>query len=146
MVEKAGALNWNNSRRAFFRLRASIAVLPFADMSQEQDQQYFCEGVAEEIISRLAQIKALRVVSRTSAFQMRALTNDLRELGRRLRVGTVLEGSVRNRSARPCRKRQRQQRFLFQLMRLGRARRRTGARRSLHRARGNVRKIRPDAR
>ena len=73
----------------------SIAVLPFADMSQEHDQQYFCEGVAEEIIGRLAQIKALRVVSRTSAFQIKALTSDLRELGRRLHVSTVLEGSVR---------------------------------------------------
>lgn len=73
----------------------SIAVLPFADMSQQQDQQYFCEGIAEEITHRLAGIKALRVVSRTSSFQVRALTSDLRELGRRLRVGTVLEGSVR---------------------------------------------------
>ena len=73
----------------------SIAVLPFSDLSQEQDQQYFCEGTAEEIISRLARIKALRVVSRTSSFHASALTSDLRELGRRLRVATVLEGSVR---------------------------------------------------
>jgi len=73
----------------------SIAVLPFADMSREKDQQYFCDGVAEETINRLARVKALHVVSRTSSFRMRALTSDLRELGRRLRVGTVLEGSVR---------------------------------------------------
>jgi len=72
-----------------------IAVLPFADISQEQDQQYFCEGIAEEIRSRLAQIKALRVASRTAAFQARALTSDLKDLGRRLHVATVLEGSVR---------------------------------------------------
>lgn len=73
----------------------SIAVLPFADLSQEKDQQYFCEGTAEEIISRLARIRALRVVSRTSSFHACALTSNLRELGRRLRVGVVLEGSVR---------------------------------------------------
>jgi adenylate cyclase len=73
----------------------SIAVLPFTDMSQEKDQQYFCEGTAEEITSRLARIKAMRVVSRTSAFHVSALTSDLREVGRRLHVGTVLEGSVR---------------------------------------------------
>jgi TolB-like protein/thioredoxin-like negative regulator of GroEL len=73
----------------------SIAVLPFADLSQGRDQQYFCEGTAEEILSRLARIKAIRVVSRTSAFHASALTSDLRELGRRLRVATVLEGSVR---------------------------------------------------
>jgi len=73
----------------------SIAVLPFADLSQEKSQQYFCEGTAEEIISRLARVKAIRVVSRTSAFHVSALTSDLRELGRRLRAATVLEGSVR---------------------------------------------------
>lgn len=73
----------------------SIAVLPFSDLSQERDQQYFCEGAAEEIISRLARIKAIRVVSRTASFHASALTSDLRELARRLRVGTVLEGSVR---------------------------------------------------
>jgi len=73
----------------------SIAILPFADMSQEKDQQYFCEGVAEEIINRLARIKALRVSSRTSSFQVRMATSDIREIGRRLRVAAILEGSVR---------------------------------------------------
>jgi TolB-like protein/Flp pilus assembly protein TadD len=73
----------------------SIAVLPFSDLSQERDQQYFCEGAAEEIISRLARIKAIRVASRTASFHASALTSDLRELGRRLRVATLLEGSVR---------------------------------------------------
>jgi TolB-like protein/tetratricopeptide (TPR) repeat protein len=73
----------------------SIAVLPFSDLSQEKDQQYFCEGAAEEIISRLARIKAIRVVSRTASFHASALTSDPRELGRRLRAATLLEGSVR---------------------------------------------------
>jgi TolB-like protein/cytochrome c-type biogenesis protein CcmH/NrfG len=68
-------------------------------LSQEKDQQYFCEGIAEEIISRLTRVKAIRVVSRTSAFHVGALTSDLRELGRRLRVGTILEGSVRKAGA-----------------------------------------------
>lgn len=73
----------------------SIAVLPFSDLSQERDQRYFCDGAAEEIISRLARIKAIRVVCRTTAFHASALTTDVHELGRRLHVGTLLEGSVR---------------------------------------------------
>lgn len=75
--------------------RASIAVLPFADMSQERDQAYFCEGIADEIINRLSRVAALRVSSRTCSFQFRAGAADTREIGRRLRVGTLLEGSVR---------------------------------------------------
>jgi TolB-like protein/Flp pilus assembly protein TadD len=78
----------------------SIAVLPFSDLSQERDQRYFCEGAAEEIISRLARIKAIRVVSRTASFHASALTSGLRELGHRLRVATVLEGSVRKAGGR----------------------------------------------
>jgi adenylate cyclase len=74
---------------------ASVAVLPFADMSQEKDQEYFCEGIAEEIINALSRIKSLRVASRTSAFPFRSTTTDVREIGRRLGVRTLLEGSVR---------------------------------------------------
>jgi adenylate cyclase len=74
---------------------ASIAVLPFTDMSREKDQEYFCEGMAEEIINALSRLKGLRVASRTSAFQFRKTAADSREIGRRLRVGTLLEGSVR---------------------------------------------------
>jgi adenylate cyclase len=73
----------------------SIAVLPFSDLGPENDQQHVSEGIAEEIINRLARIKALRVPSRTSSFQSRMATSDIREIGRRLRVGAVLEGSVR---------------------------------------------------
>ena len=72
----------------------SIAVLPFADMSPEKDQDYFCEGIAEEIIIALAKVKGLHVASRTSAFQFKAAV-DSREIGRRLGVNTFLEGSVR---------------------------------------------------
>lgn len=73
----------------------SVAVLPFIDMSKEKDQEYFCEGVAEEIISALSRVKDLRVASRTSSFQFKAATLDSREIGHRLRVTALLEGSVR---------------------------------------------------
>ena len=73
----------------------SIAVLPFADMSPAHDQGYFCEGIAEEIINSLCCVGGLRVASRTSAFQFRDRSVDVREIGRALGVGSVLEGSVR---------------------------------------------------
>jgi serine/threonine protein kinase/cytochrome c-type biogenesis protein CcmH/NrfG len=73
----------------------SIAVLPFTDMSREKDQEYFCDGMAEEIINALSQIKALRVASRTSTLQYKGAVLDSREIGRRLGVSTLLEGSVR---------------------------------------------------
>jgi non-specific serine/threonine protein kinase len=73
----------------------SIAVLPFADMSQEKDQDYFCEGIAEEVITSLAQVRTLRVASRISSFQFKGAPLDSREIGRRLGVRHLLEGSVR---------------------------------------------------
>ena len=73
----------------------SIAVLPFADMSPRRDQQYLCDGIAEEILRELARIPELYVASRTSAFQYKNQAADVREIGARLNVGTVLEGSVR---------------------------------------------------
>jgi len=73
----------------------SIAVLPFADMSREKDQAYFCDGIAEEIINALCRVQGLRVASRTSSFQFKDSLADLREIGNALRVDTVLEGSVR---------------------------------------------------
>ncbi|HSB16650.1 MAG TPA: tetratricopeptide repeat protein [Bryobacteraceae bacterium] len=74
---------------------ASIAVLPFTDMSQEKDQGYFCEGMAEEIINALGRPNGLRVASRISSFQFRSSSAGTREIGRKLRVGTILEGGVR---------------------------------------------------
>lgn len=73
----------------------SIAVLPFADMSQEKDQEYFCDGIAEEIINALSRVKGLRVASRTASFQFRGARGGSRGIGHRLRVKTLLEGSVR---------------------------------------------------
>ena len=72
-----------------------MAVLPFADMSPERDQEYFCDGIAEEIINALAQLEGLRVTARTSSFAFKGKPEDVREIGRRLGVGAVLEGSVR---------------------------------------------------
>ncbi len=73
----------------------SIAVLPFVDMSPDRDQEYFTDGVAEEIINALSKLEALRVASRTSSFAFKGKSEDIGEIGRKLKVGTVLEGSVR---------------------------------------------------
>jgi serine/threonine protein kinase/Tfp pilus assembly protein PilF len=73
----------------------SIAVLPFADLSADHDQDYFCEGLADEILNAISRIRNLRVVSRTSAFQFKNAALDSREIGDRLGVGNLLEGSVR---------------------------------------------------
>jgi TolB-like protein len=73
----------------------SIAVLPFTDMSPGKDQDYFCEGMAEEIINALTGVAGLRVAARSSAFRFKAGERDLREIGRTLDVSLVLEGSVR---------------------------------------------------
>ena len=73
----------------------SIAVLSFEDMSPEQDQEYLCDGIAEEILNRLAQINNLHVASRTSSFRFKGQPADISSVGRQLNVATVLEGSVR---------------------------------------------------
>ena len=73
----------------------SIAVLPFRNMSADPEQDYFCEGLAEELIDALARLGGLQVVARTSAFQFKGQAQDLRRIGEQLNVKTVLEGSVR---------------------------------------------------
>ena len=73
----------------------SIAVLPFVNMSADPEQEYFCDGLAEELIDALARLEGLRVVSRTSAFQFKGQSRDVSEIGKQLRVRFVLEGSVR---------------------------------------------------
>lgn len=78
----------------------SVAVLPFADMSPEHDQAYFCEGLAEELINSLSRVDGLRVATRTSAFRFKAATSDAREIGRQLGVSSVLEGSIRKSGGR----------------------------------------------
>lgn len=74
----------------------SIAVLPFADMSQKKDQEYFGDGMAEEILDLLAKIPGLTVIGRTSSFQFKGKNEDLRKIGMELNAAYVLEGSVRN--------------------------------------------------
>ena len=74
---------------------ASIAVLPFLDLSPDRDQDYFCEGLADELINSLASLPNLHVASRTSSFRFKSSTLDIRDVARRLNVDTVLEGSVR---------------------------------------------------
>jgi non-specific serine/threonine protein kinase len=73
----------------------SMAVLPFEDMSPGRDQEYFCDGIAEEIINSLNELGGLRVAARTSAFAFKGKPDDIRVIGKRLGVETVLEGSVR---------------------------------------------------
>ena len=77
------------------RAKSSIAVLPFEDMSATKDQEFLCDGIAEEVLRALSRIPDLYVTSRTSAFQFKNQAMDVREIGSRLNVSTVLEGSVR---------------------------------------------------
>ena len=74
---------------------ASVAILPFADLSPGKDQDWFCDGLAEEIIDALCCVRGLRVASRTASFRYRDGSVDPREIGGQLRVGAILEGSVR---------------------------------------------------
>ena len=73
----------------------SIAVLPFANMSADADNEYFCDGLAEELLNALAKIEDLRVAARTSAFSFKDRNVEVSEIGKTLKVNTVLEGSVR---------------------------------------------------
>jgi adenylate cyclase len=73
----------------------SIAVLPFVDLSQARDQEYFCDGISEEILDALAKVEGLRVVARTSSFAFKGKNADVSEIAQKLNVGNVLEGSLR---------------------------------------------------
>ena len=73
----------------------SIAVLPFADMSAGKDQEYFADGLSEELLNLLAKLPELRVIGRTSSFQFKGRNEDLRVIGEKLNVAHILEGSVR---------------------------------------------------
>jgi len=78
----------------------SIAVLPFTDMSEKKDQEYFADGMAEEILDLLAKLPGIRVIGRTSSFQFKNKTEDLRKIGSTLGAAYVVEGSVRRSSDR----------------------------------------------
>lgn len=76
----------------------AVVVLPFADMSPEKNQEYFCDGMAEEIINSLTHVQDMRVIARTSAFSFKNKNIDVREIGRKLGVDFLVEGSVRKAS------------------------------------------------
>ncbi|HYS09258.1 MAG TPA: protein kinase [Myxococcales bacterium] len=92
---RIGGKSWQSAG-----LLPSIAVLPFVDMSPEKNQEYFSDGLAEEIINSLAQLSGLRVAGRTSSFSFKGKNENLRSIGRQLGVGHVLEGSVRKQGNR----------------------------------------------
>ena len=75
--------------------QASVAILPFADLSEAHDQDYFCDGLAEEILNALAKVRGLQVASRTASFRFRDGSAAPAEIGRQLHVAAIMEGSVR---------------------------------------------------
>src|SRR5258706_16410092 len=77
------------------RVTPSIAVLPFANMSTDPENEYFCDGLAEELLNALAKIENLKVAARTSSFSFKGKNVNVDEIGRALHVNSVLEGSVR---------------------------------------------------
>jgi serine/threonine protein kinase/tetratricopeptide (TPR) repeat protein len=94
------AQTWPASGDRSARVRAtagvpSIAVLPFVNMSRDEEHEYFADGLSEELLSVLAKVRGLHVAARTSSFQFKGKTGDVAEIGAQLRVQSVLEGSVR---------------------------------------------------
>ncbi len=82
------------------RITPSIAVLPFVDLSPKKDQEYFSDGLAEELLNSLVKMQGLHVAARTSSFQFKGKSEDLRVIGQKLNVATILEGSVRKQGQR----------------------------------------------
>ncbi len=78
----------------------SVAILPFVNMSADHEQEYFCDGLTEELITKLSQIQELKVAARTSAFVFKGKNTDIRDVGQKLRVENILEGSVRRSGSR----------------------------------------------
>jgi serine/threonine protein kinase/Flp pilus assembly protein TadD len=77
------------------KVKKSIAVLPFSNMSADSEQEYFCDGISEELINALANVRDLHVVARTTAYSFKGKKIDVRDIGKKLNVEAVLEGSVR---------------------------------------------------
>jgi serine/threonine protein kinase len=97
LLAAVGGYLWRSRRHvgAAGENTASIAVLPFADMSPGKDQEYFSDGLAEELTNELAKVPGLKVTGRSSAFQFKGKNEDLRAVGQKLNVANILEGSVR---------------------------------------------------
>lgn len=92
---KTAAIVVDEKEVAVISLDKSIAVLAFADMSPEKDQEYFSDGISEEILNLLTKIPDLKVISRTSSFSYKSKGVDIKQIGEELGVGYVLEGSIR---------------------------------------------------
>jgi len=93
----AGAAIFSRNRRqpTLSTPERSIAVLPFVDLSQAHDQEYFCDGISEEILDALAKVEGLRVVARTSSFSFKGKNANVGEIAQKLNVQNILEGSLR---------------------------------------------------
>src|SRR5437763_3076025 len=86
---------WHRNPTTSLPPEKSIAVLPFLDLSETKNQEYFCDGMSEEIIDALGKVEGLRVVARTSSFSFKGKSTDVSEVGKKLNVENVLEGSLR---------------------------------------------------
>lgn len=95
LIEEKAAPRRSSAFLAAAKREASIAVLPFRDISPQMDQEYFCDGMAEELITALSNIEGLSVTPRLTAFQFKNKNEDVRSIGRQLHVDTLLDGSVR---------------------------------------------------
>ncbi|MDD1778312.1 MAG: protein kinase [Candidatus Helarchaeota archaeon] len=97
IIDELKSLKSGNSPKDLFLLHKpqSIAVLPFANLSSDTEQEYFCDGLMEETINVLSNVEGLRVVARTSALAFKGKQEDIRDIGKKLNVENVLEGSVR---------------------------------------------------
>src|SRR5206468_1958822 len=94
-VAAVGVLQWRARASAGFSAPPSVAVLPFTNLSGDTATDYFSDGMTEELINALVQVEGLRVPARTSTFAFKGRTADISEVGRRLNVANVVEGSVR---------------------------------------------------
>ena len=94
-MQVASVTNQAATQVALIAINKSIAVLAFTDLSPAHDQDYFSDGMAEEILNALAQVKGLKVAGRTSSFSFKGKNEDLRTIGKTLGVANILEGSVR---------------------------------------------------
>ncbi len=86
---------WRDDQPEFVRERPAIAILPFTDLSSDKSNQVFCDGLADELLNALARVPELRITARTSAFMFRDRAVDVRDVGRKLGVTHIVEGSVR---------------------------------------------------
>lgn len=100
LVASALFFIYQQSGKTNSALEKSIAVLPFVDMSKSKDQEYFGDGLAEQIINSLTTVNELKVIGRTSSFQFKGQNLDLRDIGKKLNAGLVLEGSVQQQGGR----------------------------------------------